>query len=179
MYLFWLEVNYFTILYWFSHTSTCICHRYTRVPHPEPPSLLPPHTIPLCHLSVQTVVSLKILESPLDCKVKSVNPKGNQFWKFTGRTVAEDDSHNTLAIWYEELIHWKKTMMLGKIEAGGQGNDRGWNGWMASLTRWTWVWVKSRSWWWTGKPGVLKSMGSQRVRHGWATELNWETNTTF
>ena len=66
----------------------------------------------------------------------------------------------------------EETLMLGKI-GGGEGDDRGWDGWMASPTRWTWVWVSSRSWWWTGKPGVLQSMGSQRVRHNWATELNW------
>ena len=59
------------------------------------------------------------------------------------------------------------------LGAGGEGDDRGWDGWMASLTRWTWVWVNSRSWWWTGKPGVLQFMGSQRVGHDWATELNW------
>ena len=55
----------------------------------------------------------------------------------------------------------------------GEGEDRGWDGWMASLTQWTWVWISSRSWWSTGKPGVLQSMGLQRVRHNWATELNW------
>ena len=54
-----------------------------------------------------------------------------------------------------------------------EGEDRGWDGWMASLTRWTWVWVDSGSWWWTGRPGVLQFMGCQRVRHDWATELNW------
>jgi len=59
------------------------------------------------------------------------------------------------------------------LGAGGEGDDRGWDGWMASLTRWTWVWVNSRSWWWTGRPGVLGFMGSQRVGHDWATELNW------
>ena len=57
--------------------------------------------------------------------------------------------------------------------AGGEGDDWGWDGWMASRTRWTWVWVNSGSWWWTGRPGVLWFMGSQRVRHDWATELNW------
>ena len=67
----------------------------------------------------------------------------------------------------------EKTLMLGEIGAGGEGDDRGWDGWMASLTRWTWVWVNSRSWWWTGRPGVLRFMGSQRVGHDWATELNW------
>ena len=63
--------------------------------------------------------------------------------------------------------------MLGKIEGRGEGDDRGWDRWMASLTRWTWVWVNSGNWWWTGKPGMLQSMGSQRVGHDWATELNW------
>ena len=67
---------------------------------------------------------------------------------------------------------FEKTLMLGKIK-GGEGDDRGWNGWMASPTQWTWVWVNSGSWWWTGRPGVLESIGSQRVRHDWATELNW------
>ena len=59
------------------------------------------------------------------------------------------------------------------IKWGGEGDDRGWDGWMASLTRWTWVWVNSRRWWWTGTPGMLRFMGWQRVRHDWATELNW------
>ena len=68
---------------------------------------------------------------------------------------------------------FEKTLMLGGIGAGGEGDNRGWDDWMASLTRWTCVWVNSRSWWWTGRPGVLWFMGSQRVRHDWATELNW------
>ena len=67
----------------------------------------------------------------------------------------------------------EKTLMLGGIGAGGEGDDRGWDGWMASLTRWTWIWVNSGSWWWTGRPGVLRFMELQRVRHDWATELNW------
>ena len=67
-------------------------------------------------------------------------------------------------------LHFSYTEGLG---AGGEGDDRGWNGWMASPTRWMWVWVNSGSWWWTGKPGVLQFMGSQRVGHDWATELNW------
>ena len=67
------------------------------------------------------------------------------------------------------------SLMLGKIEGewGVEGDDRGWDGWMASLTRRIWVWVGYWSWWWTGKPGMLQFMGSQRVRHNWATELNW------
>ena len=67
----------------------------------------------------------------------------------------------------------EKTLMLGGIGAGGEGDDRGWDGWMASLTRWTWIWVNSGSWWWTWGPGMLQFMGLQRVGHNWATELNW------
>ena len=72
-----------------------------------------------------------------------------------------------------ELTHWKRPWCWEGLGAGGEGDDRGWDGWMASLTRWTWVWVNFGSWWWTGRPGVLRFMGSQRVRHDWATELNW------
>ena len=68
---------------------------------------------------------------------------------------------------------FEKTLMLGKTGAGGEGDDRGWDSWMASPTQWTWVWVSSRSWWWTGRPCVLQSMRLQRVRHDWMTELNW------
>ena len=67
----------------------------------------------------------------------------------------------------------EKTLMLGGLGAGGEGDDRVWDGWMASRTWWTWVWVNSGRWWWTGRPGVLRFMGSQRVGLDWATELNW------
>ena len=67
---------------------------------------------------------------------------------------------------------FEKTLMLEWLKAGGEGDDRGWDGWMGSLTQWTWVWVNSRSWWWTEKPGILQSMGSQRAGHNWVTELN-------
>ena len=67
----------------------------------------------------------------------------------------------------------EKTLMLGGIGGRGEGDDRGWDGWMASPTQWTWVWVNSGSGWWTGRPGVLQSMGSKRVRHDWATDLIW------
>ena len=67
----------------------------------------------------------------------------------------------------------EKTLMLGKIEGRRKRGCKGWDGWMASLTRWTWVWASPGYWWWTGKPGMLQSMGLQRVRHNWATELNW------
>ena len=80
---------------------------------------------------------------------------------------------STLATSCEELTHWESPWCWEGLGAGGEGDDRGWDGWMASPTRWTWVWVNSRSWWWTGRPGVLRFMGSPRVRHDWATELNW------
>ena len=80
---------------------------------------------------------------------------------------------STLATSCEELTHWKRLWFWVGLGAGGEGDDRGWDGWMASLTRWIWVWVNSGSWWWTGRPGVLWFMGSQKVRHDWTTELNW------
>ena len=79
-------------------------------------------------------------------------------------------SSNTLATLCEELTHWKRPWHLERLRAGGEGDDREWDSWMASLT---WVCVNSRNWRWTGKPGVLQSIGSQRVGHVWATELNW------
>ena len=83
---------------------------------------------------------------------------------------------STLATWCEELTHWKRLWCWEGLGAGGEGDDRGWDGRMASLTQWTWVWVNSGSWWWTGRPGMLRFMGSQRVEHDWATELNWTEN---
>ena len=80
-------------------------------------------------------------------------------------------SSSTLATLCKELSHLKRPWCWERLKAGGEGDDRGWDGWMASPTQWTWVWVSSRSWWWTGKPGVLQSMGSERVRHNWMTEL--------
>ena len=78
-----------------------------------------------------------------------------------------------LATWWEELTHLKRPWFWERLKTGGEGDDRGWDGWMASPTQWTWVWVGSRSWWWTGRLGMLQSMGSQRVRHDWVNELNW------
>ena len=71
------------------------------------------------------------------------------------------------------MINWKRLWCWEGLGAGREGDDRGWDGWMTSLTRWTWVSVNSGSWWWTGRPGVLRFMGSQRVRHDWATDLIW------
>ena len=80
-------------------------------------------------------------------------------------------SSNILATWCEELTHWKRPWWQVRLKAGREGFDRRSDGWMASPTQWTWVWASSGSWWWTGKLGVLQSMGSQRVGHNWATEL--------
>ena len=73
----------------------------------------------------------------------------------------------------EGLTHLKRLWCWERLKAGGEGDDRGWDGWMASPTQWTWVWVNSGSWWQTGMPGLLQSMASQRVGHDWVTELNW------
>ena len=116
-----------------------------------------------------TVVLEKTLESPLDCKeIKPVNTEGSQSRIFIGRTDAEDEAP---ILWPPNGNNWLigKDPDAGK-EGGGEG-DLGWDGWMASLTRWTWVWASSGSWWWTGKPGMLQPMGLQRVGHDWATEL--------
>ena len=120
------------------------------------------------NLCFWTVVLEKTLESPLDCKeIKPVNPKGNQSWMFIGRTDAV-----TEATWCEELTHWTISFSWETLKTGGKGDSREWDGRMASLTWWTWVWASSRRWLWTGKPGILQSLGSQRVRHDWVTELN-------
>ena len=89
---------------------------------------------------------------------------------------------NVWATWCEELTHWKRSWCWERLRAGGEGDSRGWDGSMASPTRWTWVWVDSGSWWWTGRPGMLRFMGSQRVRLNWATEVtnaNHKQNSTI
>ena len=120
-----------------------------------------------------TVILEKTLESPLDCKESQpVHPKGDQSWivmeglmlklklQYFGHLMQRTDS-------------FEKTWCWERLKAGGDGDDREWDGWMASPTQSTWVWVNSGSWRWTGRPGMLQSMGLQRVRHDWATELNW------
>ena len=84
-----------------------------------------------------------------------------------------------LATWCEELTHLKRPWFWERLKVGGEGNDRGWDGWMASPTQWKWVWVGSGCWWWTGRPGVLWFMGLQRVGHDLVTELNWNDYTFF
>ena len=78
---------------------------------------------------------------------------------------------NILATWCEELT-WKRPWCWEKLKAG-EGDNRGWDGWMASATPWTWLWASSRNWWWTGNPDMLQSMGSQEAGYDWETELNW------
>ena len=118
----------------------------------------------------------KTLESPLDCKkIQWVHPKENQSWIFIGRTDAEAE---TPILWPPDVKNWLIRKDLDgweRLRAGGEGDNRGWDGWMASPTQWTWVWVNSGSWWWTGRSAMLQSMGSQRVGHDWATELNWSS----
>ena len=121
--------------------------------------------------SFQTVVLKKTLESPLDCKeIQPVHSKGDQPWVFIGKTDAEAE---TPKLWPRDAKNWqwKRPWCWERLKAGGEGDGRGWDGWMASLTQWTWVWESSRRWWWTGRPGVPQSMGSQRVGHNWATEV--------
>ena len=108
-----------------------------------------------------TVVLEKTLESPLDCKeIQPVHPKGNQSWIFIGRTDTEAE---TPILWPPDAKNWltEKTSMLAKIEGGRRRGWRGWDGWMASPTRWTWIWVGFGGWWWTGRPGMLQSTGLQ------------------
>ena len=118
------------------------------------------------NLCFWTVMLEKTLESPLDyMEIKPVNPKGTQSWIFTGMMDAEAETLNTVATWCEELTHWKRPWCWERLKAGGEGNNRRWDGWMASPAWWTWVWVSSGSWWWTGKSGVLQYMGLQRVKY--------------
>ena len=114
----------------------------------------------------QTVVLEKTLESSLDCKIKSVSAKGNLF---IGRTDTEAEAP---ILWPPDTKGWliRKDPDAGKDWGQEEKRDREWDAWMASPTRWTWVWANYKWWWRTGKPGVLQSMGSQRVRHNWVTE---------
>ena len=119
-----------------------------------------------------TVVLEKTLEIPLDCKeIQPVHSKRRSVLGVHWKGWCWSWNFNTWAIWCKELTHLKRPWSWERLRAGGERTDRGWDGWMASLTQWTWVWVNSGSWWWTGRPGVLQFIRSQRVGHNWATEL--------
>ena len=126
-----------------------------------------------------TVVLEKALKSPLDCKeIKPVNPKGNQSWIFIRRTDAEAElQYFGHLMWRADSL--EKSLMLGKLKAGEEGDDKGWDGWMASLIQWKWVWVNCRSWWWTGRPDVLQSMGLQRVKLDWTELTEWHNDLPY
>ena len=112
-----------------------------------------------------TVVLEKSLESPLDCKeIQPVHPKRRSVLGVHWKDWCWGWSSNTLATSCEVLTHWKRPWCWEGLGEGGEGDDRGWDGWMTSLTWWTWIWVNTESWWCTGRPGVLQFMGSQRVR---------------
>ena len=138
--------------------------------HPKEKKLCP---CPYNGLYTRVHSSSKTLENPLDCKeIQPVHPKGDQSWVFIGRTDVEAE---TPILWLPNLksrLLWKDPD-AGKDWRQEEKGMAGWNGWVASLTQWTWVWASSRSLWWTGKPGLLESMGLQRVGHDWATELNY------
>ena len=124
-------------------------------------------------LSFWSVVLEKTLESPLDCQeIQPVHSKGDQPWVFFGRNDAKAE---TLVLWPPHAKSWLigKDSDAGRVWGQEEKGPTGWGGWMASPNRWTWIWVNSGSWWWTGRPGVLWFMGSQRVGHDWAIELNW------
>ena len=126
------------------------------------------------------VVLEKTLKSLFHFKeIKPINPKGNQSWIVLGRNDAEAEAP-VFGPPDQRTDSFEKILTLGKIKAGGEGDKRGWDGWMASPTQWTWFWASSGSWWWTGNPGVLQSMGLQRVGHHWATELtDWPSTSTL
>ena len=120
-----------------------------------------------------TVVLEETLESPWTARISN-----QSILKEISPEYSLEGPMLKLKLQYFDHLKWRadsfeKTLMLERLRAGGEGDDRGWNGWMASPTQWTWVWVNSGSWWWTGRPGVLQSTGSQRVGHNGATELNW------
>ena len=120
------------------------------------------------------LITKKILDSTWTTR-RSNRSKGNQSWIFTGRTDwCWSWNSNTLATWCKELTHWKRPWCWERLKAGGEGDDRRWDSWMASLTQWTWVWVSSRSWWWTERPGMLQSTGSQSQT--WLS--NWTEHQT-
>ena len=109
----------------------------------------------------------------LDCKeIQPVHPQRKSVLNIHWKDWCWSWNSNTLATLCKELTHFKRPWCWERLGAEEERDNRGWDGWMASPTRWTWVWTNTGSWWWTGRPGMLRSMGSQRVGHDWATELS-------
>ena len=158
----------------YSHTAVHICSYFPfTLSLPLLPSLGPHLCSPSLHLYSCPVITL--ISSLSQLSVFFIPQLINTcYWK----EWCWSWNSSTLATTCEELPHWKRLWCWEGLGAGGEEDDRGWDGWMASLTRWTWVWVNSRSWWWTGRPGMLRFMGSRRVRHDWVTELKW-TNESY
>ena len=119
--------------------------------------------------------SCPTLWGPMDCSTPGF-PVHHQILEFTQIHVHQDSDVIQPFYPLSSLLLLAFTLSLHDALPilGGEGDDTGWDGWMASMTWWTWVWASSGSWWWTGKPGVLQSMGPQRVGHNWVTELNWK-----
>ena len=122
-----------------------------------------------------TVLLEKTLESPSDCKeIQPILPKGDQSWVFIGRTDAEAP-----ILWPPDaktLTHWKRPWCWARLKAEGEGDNREWDGWMASPTRWTWVWVNSGSWWWTSSLACCDSWG--RKESDTTEQVNWTEQTS-
>ena len=127
--------------------------------------------------SFWTVVLVKTLESPLDCKeIQPVHSTGHQPWVFFGRSDAKAETPLLCHLmWRVDSL--ERTLMMGRIVDRRKGDDGGWDGWMASPTQWTWVWVNSGRWWWTGRPGMLRFNGWQRISHNWVNDLIWSDLT--
>ena len=126
-----------------------------------------------------TMMLKKTFKSLLDSKIKPVNPKGNQSWIFIGRSDAGAEAPILWLPGTKSQLIWKSPWCWERLRAGGEGDDRGWDGWMAPLTQWTWIWASSGRCWRTGRPVVLQSMGWQKVRHNLTTEQGYLEDFTI
>ena len=153
--------------------------QHARPPYPSPTPGSCSKSCPLhqwCHPMISS--SVLPFSSHLQSFPTSVSFPMSQLFTSGGQSIGISASTSALPMNTQDWsplgwTHWKRLWWWEGLGAGGEGDDRGWDGWMASLTQWRRVWVNSGSWWWTGRPGVLQFMGSQRVGHDWATELNW------
>ena len=112
----------------------------------------------------------RLLRVPWTARRSNLPSESKSAWNIHWKDWCWSWNSNTLTTWCEELTHWKRPWCCERLKVWGEGDDRGWDGWMTSLTQWTWVWVRSGSWWWTGRSGVLQSMGSKRAGHNLLTE---------